>query len=123
LSKRNSDVPSAPLSALDFHVLMVLASGASYGYAIMKAVAEQSQGRVQPEIGSLYRVMARLMTEGWVREVAEPAAAPDATRGRERRYYGLTAEGRRVARDEARRLEHVVTLARERRLLPGGGAT
>jgi DNA-binding PadR family transcriptional regulator len=120
---QNNETSPGPLSAMDFHVLMVLASGASYGYAIMKAVAEQSQGAVQPEIGSLYRVLARLMAEGWVREAAEPAAAPEATRGRERRYYGLTPEGRRVAREEAHRLAHVVALARERRLLPGGGAT
>ncbi len=123
MSRRTAETEQAPLSALDFHVLLVLAEGASWGYAIMKAVAEQSGGAIAPEIGSLYRVLARLMAEGWVREVAEPASAPPFTRGRERRYYGLTAEGRRVVKQEARRLAQMVWLARERRLLPGGGAS
>jgi DNA-binding PadR family transcriptional regulator len=112
----------APLSATDFHVLMVLTEGASYGYAIMKAVAEQSGGAVSPEIGSLYRVLARLMTAGWVREAKEPAGTPVATRGRDRRYYALTPAGRRVVKQEANRLAEVVSVARDHRLL-GGGAT
>ena len=120
--RSNGPGPAGPLSAMDFHVLLVLSEGASYGYAIMKAVAEQSGGAVEPEIGSLYRVLARLMGEGWVREAAEPAGAPAVTRGRDRRYYALTVEGRRVVKQEARRLAEVVSLARDRRLL-GGGAT
>jgi DNA-binding PadR family transcriptional regulator len=65
-------------------------------------------------------VLARLMAQGWVRETAEPASAPAVTRGRDRRYYALTPEGRRAVRHEARRLADVVALARSRRLLPGG---
>lgn len=114
--------PAGPLSATDFHVLMVLSEGSSYGYAIMKAVAEQSGGAVTPEIGSLYRVLARLMSEGWVQEAAEPSGVPEVTRGHDRRYYALTAEGRRVAQGEAKRLAEVVSLARDRRLLGGGAA-
>ena len=33
-----------PLSATDFHVLLVLTEGDLYGYAIMKAVEAQSGG-------------------------------------------------------------------------------
>ena len=51
-----------PLSATDFHVLMVLAEGPSYGYAIMKAVHEHSDGGVSPdELVSLYRRAAALV--------------------------------------------------------------
>lgn len=114
--------PPAPLSASDFHVLMVLADGASYGYAIMKAVEAHSGGAVAPEIGSMYRILSRLMTAGWVEEVEAPDDAPSSTRGRDRRYYGLTAAGRRVAHAEARRLAAVVELARSRHLLAEGGA-
>jgi DNA-binding PadR family transcriptional regulator len=106
-----------PLAPTDFQVLMVLADGPGYGYGIMKAVGEQSGGAIAPEIGSLYRVLARLMAEGWVREVAEPAKAPAVTRGRDRRWYTLTADGRRVLRQEAGRLADAVALARQRRLL------
>jgi PadR family transcriptional regulator PadR len=114
--------PPAPLSAGDFHVLMVLTEGASYGYAIMKAVEQHSEGAVAPEIGSMYRILSRLMTAGWVEEVETPGDAPSSTRGRDRRYYGLTAAGRRVAHAEARRLAAVLELARSRHLLAEGGA-
>lgn len=111
----------APLSATEFHVLMVLAEGASYGYAIKKAVARHSGGAVRPEIGSLYRVLTRLMESGWVEEAVAPAGARRGKRGLPRRYYALTAEGRTVALVEARRLANVVALARERDLLPEAG--
>jgi len=113
--------PTGPLSATDFHVLMVLADGPSYGYAIMKAVESHSGGAVVPEIGSMYRVLSRMMTEGWVAEVDSPTEQPAAVRGRTRRYYGLTHAGRLVAHAEARRLADVVELARTRDLLMGGG--
>ncbi len=106
-----------PLSATDFHVLMVLAGGASYGYAIMKAVVDHSDGAVSPDVGSLYRVLARLMGRRWVTETGAPAQAPAASRGRARRYYALTPEGRTVALTEASRLARLVDLARERNLL------
>jgi DNA-binding PadR family transcriptional regulator len=109
-----------PLSATDFHVLMVLAEGPSYGYAIMKAVDEHSDGAVSPEIGGMYRVLSRLLAEGWVEETAPPKGARLGARGLPRRYYALTGEGRAVALAEARRLARVVALASERDLLPEG---
>ena len=111
---------TVPLGATDFHVLMVLAEGPSYGYAIMKAVELHSGGGISPEIGSMYRTLARLMSEGWVEETVEPADAPATTRGLPRRYYALTPTGRAAARVEAGRLAAVVVLARERALLPEG---
>jgi len=110
----------APLSPTDYHILMVLAEGDLYGYAIMKAVEADSGGAVSPGIGSLYRILARLTTRGWVGEAPPPKGAPTEHRGHPRQYYRLTAHGRRALRDESRRLEAVLELARERRLLPGG---
>jgi PadR family transcriptional regulator PadR len=111
-----------PLSATDFHVLMVLAEGPSYGYAIMKAVEDHSGGAISPEIGAMYRVLSRLVAEGWVEDTKPPKGAKRGTRGLPRRYYALTRSGRAVARAEARRLARVVALAGERDLLPEGGA-
>lgn len=110
-----------PLSATDFHVLMVLAEGPSYGYAIMKAVREHSDGTVSPEIGAMYRILSRLLAEGWVKETTPPKGARRGARGLPRRYYALTRDGRAVARAEARRLARVVAFASERNLLPEGG--
>lgn len=107
-----------PLSALDYHVLLVLADRDLYGYAIKKAVARESDGAVSPEIGSLYRVLARLLDSGLVAETAAPGSAPEAHRGRERKYYALTPDGRRALRAESVRLRKVLELAGERDLLP-----
>jgi PadR family transcriptional regulator len=109
-----------PLSPLDFHVLLVLAAGTLYGYAIQKAVAAESGGVVRPEIGSLYRVLARLMSIGLVEEAPSPASAPAVHRGRSRRYYRLTRDGKAALEAEARRLDGALAIARERALLTGG---
>jgi DNA-binding PadR family transcriptional regulator len=110
--------PSTPLSARDWHVLVALSDEALHGYGIMKAVERDSGGRVSAEIGSLYRVLDRLMDEGLVEEVEAPADAPAETRGRPRRYYGLTPLGRGALREEAVRLRDALDLARARSLLP-----
>ena len=111
---------SDPLSAVEFQVLLVLADGPSYGYAIMKAVEEQSDGRMRPEIGSLYRVLSRLMSRSLVSERSAPRGSPNTNRGLPRKYYGLTPAGSRVAKEEAAHLAGLVALAKSRNLLPGG---
>ena len=106
-----------PLTPTDFHTLLVLGSGALYGYAIMKAIAEESQGTVAPEIGSLYRTLGRLVTKGLVQEAPSPPQA-DTHPGKERRYFQLTPLGRSVMQAETRRLQEALALARQRDLLP-----
>ena len=112
--------PHLPLSAIDYHVLMVLAERDLYGYAIMRAVEEDSGGTVSPGIGSLYRMLARLTAQGWVEEVAPPEGAPMEHRGHPRQYYRLTDEGRTVLGRESLRLARAIELARARDLLPEG---
>jgi DNA-binding PadR family transcriptional regulator len=99
------------MSATDFHVLLVLAGEDLYGYAIMKAVESQSRGAVSPEIGSLYRVLARLMKAGLVVELELPDPQAEPQRGRPRRYYRITPAGRAALRTEAERLQHAAALA------------
>jgi DNA-binding PadR family transcriptional regulator len=118
----SSDVSSfLPLSPTDFHVMLVLGSGPLYGYAILKALEEESGGAVTPEIGSLYRVIARLVTQGLVVEADAPEPPLEPHPGRERRYYRLTALGQTVMRAEAARLQDALGLARHRDLLPETG--
>jgi DNA-binding PadR family transcriptional regulator len=101
------------LSRLEYHALLAMANGPLYGYAIKEAVEIESAGTLTPRAGSLYRVLARLMTGGLVVET-EPAEATSPHPGRERRYYGLTAEGRRALAAEARRQRGAAALAEER---------
>ena len=101
------------LSLLDYHVLLALASEPLHGYAIKDVVAEESGGAVTPRAGSLYRVLARLMTAGYVTEAA-PKGEPEAHPGLERRYYALTAAGRAALAAEARRLKQSAMIAEKR---------
>jgi len=109
--------PPGPLSALDFHVLLVLAAEDLYGYGIKKAVEDHSEGVISPEIGSLYRVLARLMDLEWIQEVSASPTSEENHPGRTRRYYRLTADGLVALKQEMRRLRQVVDLAEN--ILPG----
>ena len=101
------------MTSLEYHVLLAMAGGPLYGYAIKSAVEEESGGALTPRAGSLYRVIARLMNRGWVEE-AEPEGSVGPHPGRPRRYYGLTRDGRIVLADEASRLRASADLAEER---------
>jgi DNA-binding PadR family transcriptional regulator len=104
-----------PLRPIEFHVLLALAGEERHGYAILQEVAALTGGELQPEPGTLYRALHRMLKDGWVAESARrPAADVDDER---RRYYRLTAVGRRVASAEAERLSRLVAVARAHRLL------
>ena len=101
------------MSDLEFHVLLALGEGASHGYAIGKAVEDQSEGRLDPTTGALYQVLRRLSDDGLIAAVATPKDADP-----RRRYFALTAQGRKAAAAEAARLDALVRMARKRRLFP-----
>lgn|SRR5512147_917603 len=101
-----------PLDPLEYHVLLALAAGPRHGYAIKDAVAAESGGVLTPRAGSLYRVIARLLSTRLVTEV-EPADAPPHP-GVPRRYYAITAAGRRALSAEAQRLERIASVAQKR---------
>ena len=108
------------MSSLEYHVLLAMADGPLYGYAIKEAVETESAGTLTPRAGSLYRVLARLMTWSLVTET-ELAEATLPHPGRERKYYGLTAEGRGALAAEARRQRGAAALAEERLGMSEGG--
>jgi DNA-binding PadR family transcriptional regulator len=70
-------------------VLAILAEGESYGYAIIKRVAELSRGQLQWTDGMLYPVLHRLERQG---HIAAKWSVSES--GRRRRYYRITREGR-----------------------------
>ena len=104
-----------PLKSIDFLVLLMLGRGDRHGYGVMQDVAEHTGGRIELEAGSLYRTIRRLQDAGLLEESARrPAADLDDER---RRYYRLTAFGRRVVAAEAARLRRLVRLAEAARIL------
>lgn len=116
-------MPEEPLTEtpLEYHVLLALGRGPLYGYAIARAVEEESGGVVAPRAGSLYRVIARLLDRGLLEETDAPEEGEETHPGRDRRYYGLTPSGRRAVRAEARRLRRTAELADRRLGLADGG--
>lgn len=105
-----------PLTPAFFNILLALADGEKHGYAIMQEVIAHTGGRLHLGPGTLYGAIKRLLEDNLIEEIAErPDPAHDDER---RRYYGLTEFGQRVAAAEAARLNDLVRLARERRLLP-----
>jgi len=70
-------------------VLGILAEGETYGYAILKRVAELSDGRMTWTDGMLYPLLHRLERLGYVE--ASWVSAPT---GRKRKVYTITADGR-----------------------------
>jgi DNA-binding PadR family transcriptional regulator len=111
--RRNDAEDLLPLSDLSFHILLALGAGASHGYAIGKEIERRSGGRLSPATGSLYQALRRLHL---IEEVARPRriTVDDARR----QYFRLTPYGRRVFALEARRLEALLSAARELRLVP-----
>jgi PadR family transcriptional regulator, regulatory protein PadR len=82
----NKDLVAASATPL---VLAILAEGDSYGYAIIKRVAELSGGHLQWTDGMLYPVLHRLERQGHVE-----ATWSASENGRRRKYYQLTKDGR-----------------------------
>jgi len=103
-----------PLGASTFYILLALAGGDRHGYGVIKEVEAQTGGTVKLGPGTLYRLIKQLVADGWISEIEGDSSAGD----ERRRYYRLTARGRAVARAEAERLDDLVVVARERRLLP-----
>jgi DNA-binding PadR family transcriptional regulator len=103
------------LRPVEFHVLLALAGEERHGYAILQEVARLTDGEIQLEPGTLYRALHRMLKDGWIAESSRrPAVDLDDER---RKYYRLTAAGRRIASAEADRLWRLVAVARTHRLL------
>lgn len=106
-----------PLSPAVFHILLALAAGERHGYAIMRDIELRTDGVVRVGPGMLYGSIKWLLADGFIEDAPAPhaEAAKDAER---RRYYRLTAAGRRLLKAEASRLSAALDLARARRVLP-----
>lgn len=83
-------------------VLAILADGESYGYAILKRVAELSGGRLQWTDGMLYPVLHRLERLECIEGRWDKAPS-----GRRRKYYRITERGRKQLALQRRQWQEV----------------
>lgn len=101
-----------PLPASVMHIIVALAGGEKHGYAIMRDIEELSGGSASIGPGTLYGSIKRMIDQQLVEETDErPDPALDDQR---RRYYRLTALGRRVGAAEHARLTALLTAAQVR---------
>jgi DNA-binding PadR family transcriptional regulator len=106
-----------PLPSAAFQILLSLADEDLHGYAIMRQVEEQTGGRMRLGPGTLYSSIQALLEGKCIEELDQ---RKEATPGEERRrYYRLTASGRKVARSEAERLADLLRVARAKDILRG----
>jgi PadR family transcriptional regulator, regulatory protein PadR len=82
-----------------YFTLAALLDGPLHGYAIAKHAEAVSDGRVRLTAGTLYSALDRLLGQGLITVDGE-----EVVEGRARRYYRLTASGRRALQAEAARL-------------------
>jgi PadR family transcriptional regulator PadR len=81
--------PDLLRGSLDLMVLSALVPGSTYGYELQQRLRESSRDLVQIQAGTLYPLLHRLETDKLIR------SRWDDTTGRKRKWYELTAAGRR----------------------------
>jgi PadR family transcriptional regulator len=72
-------------------ILSIVESRACHGYEISKLIETRSAGQLKFHVASLYPLLYRLEERGWLQGKWVEKAGE-----RRRRFYNLTAEGRRV---------------------------
>jgi len=92
-----------PLTPAVFAILLALADGEKHGYAIML----ESREHITMGPGTLYGSIDRLLASGLI---LETGLSDD----QRRRYYRLSALGKKTLSAEASRLEQSVTRARRK---------
>lgn len=79
--------------SLPLLILQILSNGPNHGYSIAQQIKSQSQGVLDFKEGTLYPTLHSLEQQGLL------SAFSEEENGRTRRYYRITADGRK-------RLEH-----------------
>jgi DNA-binding PadR family transcriptional regulator len=106
-----------PLPSAAFHILLSVADEDLHGYAIMRRIEEQTGGRMRLGPGTLYSSIQALLEEAFIEEV--DGQGQDEPGHERRRYYHLTAAGRKLAQAEASRLADLLRYARTKNILRG----
>jgi DNA-binding PadR family transcriptional regulator len=100
-----------------FHILLSLADSDLHGTAIMEEVLERTDGQLRLWPGKLYGALREMTEAGLLCEVDPPEGAP--TEGGKRRFYSITAQGRRALSEEVEEMAAIVRLAAAKGAGPG----
>ena len=105
-----------PLTPAVFFILFVLADGEKHGYAIMQSVSRITDNQFRMGPGTLYTTIQRLLDLGLIKETESTGGQSD--HENRRRYYKLARTGRAVLSADLSRMESMVRLARDKKLVP-----
>jgi DNA-binding PadR family transcriptional regulator len=92
------------------HILLSLATEDRHGLGIAADVKAFSQGRLTLGPGTLYGTIKRLLDAGLVEDLGSPSPEEDPRR----RFYRITAKGRRALELETEGLTSVLGVAKRR---------
>ena len=103
MAKRLTVAPDVKKGSAELLVLSLVEERARHGYEIGKLIEERSGGVLKFHIASLYPMLYRLEQRGviqgrWVEEAGQ----------RRRRFYRITAEGRKVLAAQRGRWEEFI---------------
>ena len=93
-------------------ILSLLDAEPRHGYELSKLIHSRSRGQLTFHIDSLYPMLYRLEERGWIK-----GTWVEKRDERRRRYYRVTAEGRKVLADQRRTFDAFVEAVR---LVMGG---
>src|SRR3954470_17399865 len=111
-TEQSSPHEHGPLSPAVFNILLSLAEGERHGYALKREIARRTDGKLNLGAGVLYGSISKMLAHGLIEESDE---RPDPHLDDERRrYYRVTAYGRKAAQAEAVRMRELVQLAAAR---------
>ncbi len=97
--------------SLELMVLSVLAEGTQYGYMIQKRIRQASDNQARLQAGTLYPLLHRLESQKVIRSRWDNAGAGGG--GRDRKWYELTAVGRRRLHAQANQWHAYVECVRQ----------
>ena len=112
MRREHSPEDFLPLKPNWFHVLLSLAGEEQHGYGIMQEVLARTDGKVRLWPATLYGTLKRLLDADLIEASGTRPSRDDDER---RRYYRLTALGRRVLAAESARLEELVRAVHAKR--------
>ena len=95
-----------------YYILVSLAAADRHGSGIVRDVLDLTGGELKLWPATLYGSLDELCTLGWIRELDHaPSRAENVGH---RRWFGITAAGRRTLAAEVARLQTMITVAEQR---------
>jgi len=89
------DIPSLTKNCNEILILSILFNEKKHGYQIALEIEEKSDGLFKFNHGTLYPILHKLEKEGLIKGTWKQEGPK-----RQRKYYTLTAKGKKYARDQ-----------------------